>query len=487
MRRESAAVVDDFFGMNKHGMFYSHSQHYGNVAAAGSTGRFHGNHHQRGCQQQPMYSPPVMTSSPVARDSRSCSVEFNVNVNLKVFSKSDRTTEMPAAMNSQYSGSAGSYATSEDVDSMAAYGSPRRDSASIVEEILEEGNPGRRVSNYKGGMLVCSNYNRRSSGPHAQRLPQGPDTLGLSWEDGLEALEAMLGTEGTPYPDTVAKNMGWGPQGLNPSLGRDTPDCRAGVQHRRPVHQHQQQQPDCNVKVEPDSVKPACQYIRQSPQSNETGSNQYHQQQQQQQPQCNRPPTNAGPNTSVPRYRPIAIKAENCSPKSSGPPASSSSAPNYSTSGGFLVSATSFSGVEVYNNPSVPVPVSGGNQSGYGNRVPIPPATPVSQPSSPEGGVVPRSSPPPTYLSGSTPMNTVPVAIPITPVTGRVRATHPGCTTIKYNRKNNPELEKRRIHFCDFPGEYFLHNFILYKVGRKVKLGSNNQIETRVRFCMYKQ
>ena len=24
--------------------------------------------------------------------------------------------------------------------------------------------------------------------------------------------------------------------------------------------------------------------------------------------------------------------------------------------------------------------------------------------------------------------------------------------TIKYNRRNNPELEKRRIHHCDFPG-----------------------------------
>ncbi|GFS25988.1 kruppel-like factor [Elysia marginata] len=30
--------------------------------------------------------------------------------------------------------------------------------------------------------------------------------------------------------------------------------------------------------------------------------------------------------------------------------------------------------------------------------------------------------------------------------------THPGCSTIKYNRKNNPELEKRRIHYCSFPG-----------------------------------
>jgi len=41
----------------------------------------------------------------------------------------------------------------------------------------------------------------------------------------------------------------------------------------------------------------------------------------------------------------------------------------------------------------------------------------------------------------------------LTPVTRRPRRTHPGCTTIKYNRKNNPELDRRRVHFCDFPGK----------------------------------
>lgn len=40
----------------------------------------------------------------------------------------------------------------------------------------------------------------------------------------------------------------------------------------------------------------------------------------------------------------------------------------------------------------------------------------------------------------------------LTPVTRRPRRTHPGCTTIRYNRKNNPELDRRRVHFCDFPG-----------------------------------
>lgn len=45
------------------------------------------------------------------------------------------------------------------------------------------------------------------------------------------------------------------------------------------------------------------------------------------------------------------------------------------------------------------------------------------------------------------------VDVPLTPVTGRPRATHPGCTTIKYNRRANPELDKRRTHFCNYPGK----------------------------------
>lgn len=34
----------------------------------------------------------------------------------------------------------------------------------------------------------------------------------------------------------------------------------------------------------------------------------------------------------------------------------------------------------------------------------------------------------------------------------QLRFTHPGCTTLKYNRRSNPDLEKRRVHFCDFTG-----------------------------------
>lgn len=36
--------------------------------------------------------------------------------------------------------------------------------------------------------------------------------------------------------------------------------------------------------------------------------------------------------------------------------------------------------------------------------------------------------------------------------------TSSGVKTIvgKYNRRNNPELEKRRIHHCDFIGKYLI-------------------------------
>jgi hypothetical protein len=49
----------------------------------------------------------------------------------------------------------------------------------------------------------------------------------------------------------------------------------------------------------------------------------------------------------------------------------------------------------------------------------------------------------------------IPIDVPLTPVTHRPRKTHPNCTTIKYNRKNNPDLEKRRSHYCNYSGKQF--------------------------------
>lgn len=98
----------------------------------------------------------------------------------------------------------------------------------------------------------------------------------------------------------------------------------------------------------------------------------------------------------------------------------------------------------------------------------MPPTPPSSQPGSPSQDVQQiRRTPPPPYpgilpgrmsITGSM-INLNPLlAIPTPASTPRghmakkPQKTHPGCSTIKYNRKNNPDLEKRRIHFCEFPG-----------------------------------
>ncbi|KAL8564745.1 hypothetical protein ACOMHN_003591 [Nucella lapillus] len=130
--------------------------------------------------------------------------------------------------------------------------------------------------------------------------------------------------------------------------------------------------------------------------------------------------------------------------------------------------------------PPPPLVSSGCSPASASHVVPsvlMPPTPPNSQPASPNSGdYLVRRTPPPPYpgLPGQTPvpqgnipqpvlscfpsldpspMATLPVP---PPAATRHRAskpqnTHPGCSTIKYNRKNNPELEKRRIHYCSFP------------------------------------
>lgn len=98
----------------------------------------------------------------------------------------------------------------------------------------------------------------------------------------------------------------------------------------------------------------------------------------------------------------------------------------------------------------------------------MPPTPPSSQPGSPsQDGQQIRRTPPPPYpglmpgrmsITGSM-INLNPLLAIPTPgpsqrghIVKKPQRTHPGCSTIKYNRKNNPDLEKRRIHFCEFPG-----------------------------------
>lgn len=80
----------------------------------------------------------------------------------------------------------------------------------------------------------------------------------------------------------------------------------------------------------------------------------------------------------------------------------------------------------------------------------LPPSPPNSQPASPDGQaelLSLASQPPPPYQQRVVKMaGLTPHALLMTHGQGVL-------TGPKYNRRNNPELEKRRIHFCDYPGD----------------------------------
>lgn len=90
----------------------------------------------------------------------------------------------------------------------------------------------------------------------------------------------------------------------------------------------------------------------------------------------------------------------------------------------------------------------------------LPPSPPNSQPGSPDGQaeLLSLAQPPPPYqqiLGG----------IKVTGLsTHAMLMTHGQgvLTGPKYNRRNNPELEKRRIHFCDYPGLCFMCSLLKY-------------------------
>lgn len=103
-------------------------------------------------------------------------------------------------------------------------------------------------------------------------------------------------------------------------------------------------------------------------------------------------------------------------------------------------------------------------QGGFGNvpgqfypvpGVTLPPSPPNSQPGSPENQpeLINTISPPPSYeatfglkLVQSSQISPVPNGV------GGLSQGHMVMQPPKYNRRNNPELEKRRIHHCDYPG-----------------------------------
>ncbi|XP_007545452.2 Krueppel-like factor 5 [Poecilia formosa] len=104
----------------------------------------------------------------------------------------------------------------------------------------------------------------------------------------------------------------------------------------------------------------------------------------------------------------------------------------------------------------------------------LPPSPPSSEPGSPDRQkeLLHTLSPPPSYaatiaskLAGATPglgpgPGPAGFALP-TPVQGpspglpqgpAAQTTTQNSGTVRYNRRNNPDLEKRRIHHCDYPG-----------------------------------
>nr|XP_060612127.1 Krueppel-like factor 5 [Anolis sagrei ordinatus] len=79
----------------------------------------------------------------------------------------------------------------------------------------------------------------------------------------------------------------------------------------------------------------------------------------------------------------------------------------------------------------------------------LPPSPPNSQPGSPENQpeLINALSPPPPYEC------TFGLRAPaLNNGLGTLTQGHAVLQTPKYNRRNNPELEKRRIHHCDYPG-----------------------------------
>ncbi|KAJ6653521.1 hypothetical protein lerEdw1_009101 [Lerista edwardsae] len=85
-----------------------------------------------------------------------------------------------------------------------------------------------------------------------------------------------------------------------------------------------------------------------------------------------------------------------------------------------------------------------------GSGVHLPPSPPNSQPGSPENQpeLINTLSPPPPYEAAFG----LKLVQPLPSGLGTLPPGHVALQTPRYNRRNNPELEKRRIHHCDYPG-----------------------------------
>ncbi|XP_078067680.1 Kruppel-like factor 5 like [Mustelus asterias] len=82
----------------------------------------------------------------------------------------------------------------------------------------------------------------------------------------------------------------------------------------------------------------------------------------------------------------------------------------------------------------------------------LPPSPPNSQPGSPENqpDLINTLSPPPSYAASVA--SKIVHHPPMHSLQTSLSPCQPGFQSTRYSRRNNPELEKRRIHHCDFPG-----------------------------------
>lgn len=83
----------------------------------------------------------------------------------------------------------------------------------------------------------------------------------------------------------------------------------------------------------------------------------------------------------------------------------------------------------------------------------LPPSPPTSEPGSPDRQkeLLHNLTPPPSYAATIASKMAVHTPSHPTPTSTRPPTTT-GSMPVRYNRRTNPDLEKRRIHHCDFPG-----------------------------------
>ncbi|PKU40325.1 hypothetical protein llap_9376 [Limosa lapponica baueri] len=81
----------------------------------------------------------------------------------------------------------------------------------------------------------------------------------------------------------------------------------------------------------------------------------------------------------------------------------------------------------------------------------FPPSPPSSEPGSPDrqAEMLQNLTPPPSYAA--TIASKLAIHNPNLPAT--LPMTPQNIQPVRYNRRSNPDLEKRRIHYCDYPGE----------------------------------